>query len=687
MALVRLHGQKILAGVILLIAVGWHACWVTRGWNIPGMSGHEFRQVQTAVTVHAMKAEGFRLDYSTPILGKPWSIPFEFPLYQYVVARISTVGHLGEVDAGRWVSLSAFYLALPALFLLLRTAAFSPVAAALGTVPVLGAPVFLLYSRAVLIESTAFLASSWFLYWLTQYRLHRRAGQFTVMLLCGITAVLVKSTTWAVFCLPWAVWVLRDGWQARSQGWRAFRVIAEDVLLIGLPLLAVGFGWVWITDQIKTMNPIAGFLTSANLASFNFGTLAERLDPRTWRVLWSHWTMAVMPGWCFVAGAVALVAVPRKGRIVFFLAATAFVLGQFIFINLYALHDYYFYANAAGACLAFGGVVGGLWDLEAPWYRSRLPSVLLLVAVAGGEFSTYQKHFYRIQMMDNSGSSPLAEAIRQLVGHDEVIVMHAGDWSALLAYRSDRRMLIIPDSQMFFRPDAVRRSIALLDDEQIPLVIFRGESRDHLAWVRERVMDFDLEPIPLCTAGDMTCYASRNRYRAMRAFLESARIEGIDLAGGRSAATYPVTIPLAGTPAAVGLKMFSPVPTVGSFPYGLKYYNTDGRTMLFAHSPTTLDFSIPPGASRVEFSYRMAPNTYGQPSFDGVVVTVEVVDGITPPVRIYRGWVAPDGNRNPRVLNLPLGRHTHGTLVVSCLPGPTGNTACDWALFDYLRIR
>ena len=31
----------------------------------------------------------FRLAYETPVLGKPWSIPMEFPLYQWTVVVVS----------------------------------------------------------------------------------------------------------------------------------------------------------------------------------------------------------------------------------------------------------------------------------------------------------------------------------------------------------------------------------------------------------------------------------------------------------------------------------------------------------------------------------------------------------------------------------------------------------------------
>ncbi len=676
--------------IALLLAVGlWHLRWVTQGWHIPGLSGHEFRQTQTIVTAHAMKSEGFRLDYSTPILGKPWSIPFEFPLYQYVTARVSTIFGINEIVAGRGVSLIAFYLALPALVLLLRTAGFSPVAAAMGTGPVLFAPVYLLYSRAVLIESTAFCASAWFLYLLTKYRLQRRPAQFAGMLLFGVTAVLVKSTTWSVFCLPWAVWVLSDLWKARRDGWRAFRVIAEDVVLIGLPLLAVGFGWVWITDQIKEMNPIAGFLTSKNLASFNFGTLAQHWDPQVWKALWTHWMAAVMPWWAFLAALVGLAIAPARSRLVFALGTVAFLVGQFVFINLYAIHDYYFYANGAGACVAVGAVVAGLWDREAAWYRTKAPAVLLLAAVAGGQFAAYQREFYPLQVMWNTGAeSSLTEALKLLVKPDEVIVMHSGDWASLIAYRSDRRMLIIPNSQMFLRPEAVRQSVAMLKDERVPIVIFRGESRSHPDWVLERIKDFDLEPVPLCTFGDeFTLYGARRRYSEMRAILEKAHFSDLNLDAMKGAVRLAPPIPVAGTPAAADMTNFSPVPSTGSFPYGIQFHTIEGKKMLFAHSPTALYFPILPGSSTVELGYRMSPAAYDKKGFDGVFIIVEVWDDKGQHVLLHREWVAPDGNRGPRMVKVPLGESNKGQLVFMCLPGPNNDTAFDWALLEYLRIR
>ena len=91
---------------------------VSVGWRSLNLPGHEFRQAQTALTAyHVKQTHDFSLDYATPVLGKPWAIPFEFPLYQWSVVVVSDRSGLGLIKAGRIVSLACFYLMVPALFL------------------------------------------------------------------------------------------------------------------------------------------------------------------------------------------------------------------------------------------------------------------------------------------------------------------------------------------------------------------------------------------------------------------------------------------------------------------------------------------------------------------------------------------------------------------------------------------
>ena len=44
------------------------------------------RQAQTAITTFHFLQDGVKWDYITPILGPPWEIPLEFPLFQACTA-------------------------------------------------------------------------------------------------------------------------------------------------------------------------------------------------------------------------------------------------------------------------------------------------------------------------------------------------------------------------------------------------------------------------------------------------------------------------------------------------------------------------------------------------------------------------------------------------------------------------
>lgn len=678
--------QVAFALALLAFAVIWHGWWVTRCWNMRGLSGHEFRQSQTAVGIRAMKQDGFRIDYSTPVLGKPWSIPFEFPIYQGLAAFVSQRTGLSVVQSGRWVTLVSFYLALPAIVLLLRRAGFSVAGAVIATIPVLFAPVYVLYSRAVLIEATAFCASAWFLWLLMSWRAKRSPALLAATLTVGTIAVLTKATTWAAFSVPWAACFLVSAWRSRKHGWRTWLPLVDELILVLLPLLLVGFGWVWITDRIKEMNPIGAFLMSEKLVAFYYGTLAQKTDPAVYRALWNHWNEAVMPGWVLATTTAAVLFVPKSARSVWALGALAFLSAQAVFFNLYALHDYYFYANAAGACVAAGATAAGFWDAPRRWYAARVPAIALLVAICAGEFIAYRQNFYGVQIMANGGNSVLSDTIKQLTNPNDVIVVHSPDWSSILGFQSERRMMMIPDSQMFYHADAVQRGVNLLRDENVPLVIFRDQSRLHIDWRQQRTKDFNLDMFPLFTCDDAIVFARRDLYASMRRILKRGSSPTVILDNGLDRAGLKPAEQVAGTPKAAELTNMDPVPASVSTPYyGFRY--VDGLRYFFAHPPSEIVFDVPSGASRVELGYRIEPHAYEQKDFDGAYVSLGLQESGAEQVNIHQEWLTRDGAHGPRHVVVPLPKPGPAKLVLQTLTGPMNNAAYDWVLIEYLRIK
>ena len=504
------------AFVVLAIALGWWAWWASQAWDSPGLVGHEFRQAQTALTIQAMQQDGFRLDYATPILGKPWSIPMEFPAYQYTAVKFGQAFGTDVAVSGRWVSAVFFVIGIIALVFLLREVGFSWGASAIGVVPVVTAPVYFFYSRTVMIESMAWAVAAWFLVGVLRFRRTGSRGAFVLALGAGGMAVLVKVTTWAAFCLPWAGLFIYDAIQilrTKRSDWRSLLIQGAA---IGIPLLALGSAWVRKADAIKSENPLAHFLLSSELTAFNFGTLAGRLKAANWDQLATHWHDTLGPLW-LLGGAALLALSTRRSRLVLTLGVVAFFGIQLIFFGLYLFHDYYFYANGAFVGLIMGSVLAGSWD-ATKWSKLGLGGALLgVVGVAAVQFPIYHGKYFRDQIKPAGDGSAIFEAIQATTAPDEVVVLHSPDWSSTPAYFSKRRMLTIPDAQMFLHPEKVGQSVRLLAGESVPLVLFSRESRIHPEWVIDRIDDFRLWPRPLFTTDtNVTAYARADRYESMR---------------------------------------------------------------------------------------------------------------------------------------------------------------------------
>src|SRR5690606_6186431 len=123
----------------------------------------------------------------------------EFPLYQYLSAKLrSATGATLEVS-GRLVALGFLYLELPACFGLAGCLGLSRNRQWLAPALVLLTPVYLYYSRSFMIESTALCASVWFLLGYVRTVESGSRRWLVVAMVCGMVAAVVKVTTAAVY--------------------------------------------------------------------------------------------------------------------------------------------------------------------------------------------------------------------------------------------------------------------------------------------------------------------------------------------------------------------------------------------------------------------------------------------------------------------------------------------------------
>lgn len=201
-------------------------------------------------------------------MGAPWSIPLEFPLYQWAVVGLSNTTALPLTQAARTVSLVCFYLGLPALFLLLARTGLSPSRRLLVLAFVLSCPLYIFYAQTFLIETMAWMFGLWFMLGFMRAT-ERRSGAWWLLAAVGGTgAALVKVTTFAFFLLPTAAWIGFLLWQERPGrhlgSWRPWLGIAgQGLASLALPCMLAEV-WIRYTDAIKAQSVGGVFLVSAH---------------------------------------------------------------------------------------------------------------------------------------------------------------------------------------------------------------------------------------------------------------------------------------------------------------------------------------------------------------------------------------------------------------------------------------
>jgi hypothetical protein len=583
-----------------------------------------------------------------------------------------------------------FWLTLPALALLLREAKFSPAGICLALIPFILAPIYLVYSRTVLIEPMALSGAAWFLVGVLHYRRNPHASMLLLTLVAGTVAVLVKPTTWSVFCIPWAILFVRDAWQAgKLKRWPSG--LAEQATLIGVPLLVIAFGWVWIADQIKALNPNAGFLLSSSLREFNYGTLEQRFSAESWRIMLEHSRTNIGPGWVILLGLGAMFCL-RSSRLWGMLAVAAFLTGPLIFFNLYLLHDYYFYANAVGVVLAIGAGLAALWDHSRNWDWAKPTALLLLALVVWGELQSHKSKLLPQQLSITNGESKEVLLIKTLTSPDEVVVFHATGWSSGPAYYSGRRLLTIPDFQMSLRREQVFNAVAQLADENVALLILSGDILNRSEWISERIHQLGFMSKPFAIAeGFGQAHTSRKNHDRYQEILQQHSLKGWRVTEHRThfpQAPIENRVPIAESMWPPEIRpIIGPNPEFGVIPFGLNALTHDGQTFMMVHGGSELYFKTPADSSQFICSFIINPKSFDQHDWDGLEITLEGYDSQNRAHLLKTHLIEADHARTSRTMGVRFDPTEFNYIRLRVLPGPRGSQAFDHAWFSRIEFQ
>ena len=677
---------------LFLAAALFHLWGVGVGWESKNLPGGEFRQAQTALSAYWIKAENnFSFAYPTPVVGKPWSIPMEFPLYQWTVVVTGKLTGWGLTKAGRAVSIACFYLMLPAVFLLLGRWGVACSRRWLVLAVVLTCPLYIFYTRAFLIETMALMFSLWFWVAFERAVAGRRWIWLAVAVVAGAGAGLVKVTTFMLYLLPPAWWAAHRLWSERRGAWRMDFVWMAGA--VAVPFAAT-LAWLRFADATKSLNVLGRAFTSAGLQDFNLGTSATRWSPELWATkvrIVTH-ELTSMPALLLCAILVPLVARSRWREIAACAAFFASVL--VVFPVLYAHHDYYYVANTLLLLLAMGLALVALAESA----RSRWLACVVAVAVVTAQGWYFLEHYYPGQNLISPGGEGLTRSLEAVTRPDEVVIVLGQDWNSMTAYYSHRRAMMIRNDIMS-DTSRVAQAMDALGDEKIGALVIEGNppgAQNLVDMVAARGLG--RSPVYRWRTADVYLPEAR-RTEALYTLLDNY-FHDVQLAPGVKPPVDDLTrrwVEMAGLRAwqRMPFSAMKPAPVRFFSSFGPGADGSSGQLMYGAHPVTRLVFTLPAGVHHLRSSLQMSVDAYRQDlkdsdATDGVEVTLFALEGDGVRRQLATRHFDPRHNRGDRGTMRPLEFSftlpDAGEVELFFGPGPAGKDTRDWMQVGPLTI-
>ncbi len=652
---------------------------------------HRFRQVQTALAARGLQEEGFHLAYPAPLFGPPWSAPMEFPTYQACVAAVAKLTGLPLEPVGRLVALAFLYLALPAVLGLAGLLGLPPARRWLAAAVVLLSPVYLYYSRAFMIESTALCASLWFLYAYVRGLAPAAGRWLAVAAGCCVLAALTKVTTLIVFLAIGAIYTVgRLVGEIRSdRGWTGALATGLRGLAATVPGVVAGAAWVRYSDGIKASNPLSSFLASGELQQFTFGSVGLRLTGEFWSRLLAHTTQSVTPLLSLHLVLVfGLLLGGARRRTLLLLAG--FLAGPLIFANLYHVHDYYFYAS--GIFLLGGVALAWSQLLDLPGFSAAAKWSVIGLSLAV-QFGAYAYAYLPSQLHSLRARPPeLAVALAAATAPEDVILVFGEDWNSDIAYYAHRRTVMVVD-RLTTDSAAIDQVLRRMPPDQVTAVVVTGNMRGYPAYFKPLIQRLHLQETAALISPDTIVFLAERRIAALRSRLETLPLEAFHFALSEEAvAGIPRTrYVVSQLPDPATTAMMSPRPVSILHPFEPAAYSLNGRQVFSAHVPTDLLFEVPDGARTLTAEFGIFPAAYtGTNATEGVEFRVELYSPDGSRRTLYSSYLSPSrvpGDRGEKLLHVTLPDHAAGHLSLRTLPGPTNSIACGWAYWGKVELK
>jgi hypothetical protein len=466
---------------------------MTTGWHHTILDQYGFRQAQTATTIAYLLRGGPWVAYETPVLGPPWSIPFEFPLYQWIVALVVWLFRVPIDQAGRLISALFFFASLLPLFFLLRRLGLTRSQTWPFLISMVVSPLYIFWSRTVMIESCALFLSLTYLAAAAEYLYSPRTAIAALILFTGVLAAMVKLPTFFGFALCGALLLLGDRYRRSLLDLSNLRTHIVYAVCAGVVPFLAGYSWSLYAEAQRTKNPLSGFLALDALVTFTYGTLRQRFSPELWHVVWSRSIPDILGSNLLILP--LLICLPFVNREVrgFALASMAmFFIVWMTFTNLHYVHSYYQYANGVFLIAALGFTIAGLIEINTP---ARVSGLVLLGATVLLGVTGYRHTYEKSQQSDNRSLQGTAKVIRENSDIEDAVIVYGMDWSPELLYSSARRGIMVRDGR---GPESapLQRAVTNLGNRKIGALAVCLTARMDLATVRRSTCRYGLGVSP-----------------------------------------------------------------------------------------------------------------------------------------------------------------------------------------------
>lgn len=425
----------------------------------PLIDAHSFRQTQTALTSFWMLEEGLKLNYVTPVLGYPWSIPFEFPIYQALAAGISAITGASLVVTGRLLSIAFLIACAWPIISLTKRLALSPIVAYVAIAMLWSSPTYVYWGRAYLMETAAlFFALAALPFGATIILEKEKWWDILGFLLFSILAILQKITTFlpvlmVLFLIPVLMQINKTGFTMHK-----LMRLSKVFTLFMIPLL-VGVAWSSYADSIRSLNLHGAELISSKLVLWNFGSIQQRLSWDLWYTVILKRSLITNVG-AGIFGLPFLVVVPiiswkhgaRKSVYLALLCLTLFLLPIAIFTNLHIVHSYY-----QTACHVWlGCAVAILLGASLTWYpyhrgiAALVASFFVFLNIILF-FLAYYPHISLTEREEGQAQQAyhVGKFLKENTQSGSGIVVFNQNYSAEIAFHSERKAMTLLDESPY----------------------------------------------------------------------------------------------------------------------------------------------------------------------------------------------------------------------------------------------